>query len=134
MIDTNQTNPTKLKAKKIAYRATTGLFIFELIYGALWDFNVLNKSFAAGILKHLGYPLYLLTILGVAKGLAAITIVIPGFLRLKEWAYAGAAFIFIGALFSHILAGDGGASFIAPIVFTFFVLSSYFLRPVNKKL
>lgn len=134
MIDTKQPNTSTSKAKKIVYWATTGLFIFELISGALWDFNLVNKSYAANVLTHLGYPLYLLTILGIAKSLAAIAVVVPGFLRLKEWAYAGAAFIFIGALFSHILAGDGAAAFIAPIVFTFFVLSSYFLRPANKRL
>lgn len=134
MIDTNQPSSTKSKAKKIAYWAATGLFVFELLYGALWDFNLVNKSYAANVLIHLGYPLYLLIILGVAKSLAAIAIVVPGFLRLKEWAYAGATFIFLGAFSSHILAGDAAASYIAPIIFTFFVMSSYFLRPASKKI
>lgn len=134
MTDSKQPKLVTSKAKTIAYWAATGLFVFELIYGALWDFNLVNKSYAAGVLRHLGYPIYLLTILGIAKSLAAVAIVIPDFLRLKEWAYAGATFIFLGALSSHILARDVAASYIAPIIFTFFVLSSYFLRPASKKI
>lgn len=74
----------------------------------------------------LGYPLYLLKILGLAKILGAVAILSGRSAMLKEWAYAGFAFDFLGATASHVLAGDPSH---APIPFTFFVLlmGSYFL-------
>ncbi|WP_255607552.1 DoxX family protein [Pedobacter polysacchareus] len=36
----------------------------------------------------LGYPLYFLTLLGIWKILGVITVLIPKFPLLKEWAYA----------------------------------------------
>ena len=46
---------------------------------------------------HLGYPLYFITIIGFWKVLGAITLLAPGFPRLKEWAYAGIFFDLTGA-------------------------------------
>jgi hypothetical protein len=50
----------------------------------------------------LGYPRYLIPFLGVAKFLGVVAIVIPGFPRLKEWAYAGLFFDLAGATYSAI--------------------------------
>src|SRR5580765_7164977 len=57
-------------------------------------------------ITHLGYPVYLLTILGVTKFLGVIALLIPKFPLLKEWAYAGFFFIMAGAIYSHIAVGD----------------------------
>ena len=57
-------------------------------------------------ITHLGYPVYLLTILGVWKILGVIAVLIPKFPILKEWAYAGFFFAMSGAVFSHIAVGD----------------------------
>ncbi|MGF2075421.1 DoxX family protein, partial [Enterococcus casseliflavus] len=57
-------------------------------------------------LAELGYPLYLLKILGVWKILGAVTAVAPGLPRLKEWMYAGFFFELTGAAASHALAGQ----------------------------
>jgi len=54
----------------------------------------------------LGYPVYLVTILGVWKILGVVALLIPKFPLLKEWAYAGSFFIMSGAIFSHIAVGD----------------------------
>ena len=53
--------------------------------------------------------LYFLTIIGVWKVLGAIAILVPGFARLKEWAYAGIFFDVTGAAASHWAVGDYGA-------------------------
>src|SRR5580700_7035181 len=53
-------------------------------------------------ITHLGYPIYLLMILGIWKILGVITVLIPRYLLVKEWAYAGFFFIMSGAIFSHI--------------------------------
>jgi uncharacterized membrane protein YphA (DoxX/SURF4 family) len=56
--------------------------------------------------EHLGYPPSLMTILGVWKILAAIALLIPKFLLVKEWAYTGIFFLTTGAIFSYIAVGD----------------------------
>ena len=54
----------------------------------------------------LGYPRYVVTLLGVWKLLGVLAILWPGFPRLKEWAYAGIAFDLSGAAVSHLAVGD----------------------------
>src|SRR5690606_14465613 len=54
----------------------------------------------------LGYPIYLMTLLGVWKLLGVIAILIPKYLLLKEWAYAGFFFAMSGAVISHIVVQD----------------------------
>ena len=53
----------------------------------------------------LGYPAYFTPFIGVAKILGVIAILIPGFPRIKEWAYAGLAYDLIGAVYSGIAVG-----------------------------
>ena len=79
---------------------------------------------AQALLK-LGYPLYLMKILGFLKILGAVAILTGRFPTMKEWAYAGFTFDFLGATASHLLAGDAAH---APFPFLFFVLlmGSYF--------
>ena len=73
----------------------------------------------------LGYPLYLMKILGFAKILGAIAILTGRFPKMKEWAYAGFTFNFLGATASHILAGDAAhAPF--PFIFLVLLMGSYY--------
>ncbi|PNB76887.1 hypothetical protein C1X30_31370, partial [Pseudomonas sp. FW305-BF6] len=70
------------------------------------------------LVKNLGYPLYVLTILGIWKVLGAIALIVPGFPRLKEWVHAGIFFLMTGAALSHALAndyGDYGSYIILPL-------------------
>jgi hypothetical protein len=123
-----------LKARIIAYWLVTAFIVFELIYGALWDFNLLNQGYVYEILNHLGYPLYLATILAVSKVAAAAVISIPGFRLLKEWAYAGVTVLFMGAFISHLSVGDGLDKSIWSLLFGVLTLLSWALRPQNRKL
>ena len=70
-------------------------------------------------IQSLGYPLYVLRILGLAKVLGAIAILSGRSPRLKEWAYAGFTFDFLGATASYLLVGNTAQ---APIPFLFFAL------------
>ncbi|MDX1941974.1 MAG: DoxX family protein, partial [Saprospiraceae bacterium] len=86
------------------------------------------------IVTHLGYPEYVLDILGVAKIVAAMVLLVPRFPRLKEWAYAGLTIHIIGAIWSHLAIGDlalGGISMLL-----FLVATSYFfyrrVEPAGK--
>lgn len=129
-----QKTTASAKPKIIFYWVCTVLVTFELLYGATWDFNWLNKSFVRGILGHLGYPPYMDTLLGIAKIPAAIVILIPGVPLLKEWAYAGVAFLFTGAVYSHIATGDTVLAAIFPGIYIVLGLASWALRPESRKL
>jgi|ERR1051326_2283064 uncharacterized membrane protein YphA (DoxX/SURF4 family) len=85
------------------------------------------------MLLHLGYPAYLMTLLGIWKILGVIVLLVPKFPLLKEWAYAGFFFLTIGAIFSHLAAGD---VFIAAFPSLFLLLltaTSWYFRPAEKK-
>lgn len=84
--------------------------------------------------SRLGYPSYLLTILGVWKPLGVAAILAPGFTRLKEWAYAGFFFVALGAMISHITMGDPfGEIFPSVLLLTLTVVSWHF-RPASRKI
>lgn len=116
----------------IAFWITTGLLCFELLFGALWDFNLVQKGYAYHVLSHLGYPLYLASLLGAAKVLAAAAILMPGFATIKEWAYAGVVILFSGALFSHISAGDRPDKYGMAATFLIITIISRLLRYHDK--
>ncbi len=89
--------------------------------------DVLRIPEAVEIFKHLGYPVYLLPFIGIAKILGAVAVLVPGFPRLKEWAYAGLTFDLIGAFYSHLSVGDPASSWVFPVIALALVLGSYFL-------
>jgi len=86
--------------RAIVYWISTALLALELALGGVWD--VLRVPQVREVMDRLGYPAYFLVILGVWKLLGAIAVIVPRFLRLKEWAYAGLVFNLTGALASHI--------------------------------
>lgn len=94
-----------MKRTKILYWVFTGLLSAFMIFSAIPDIIVVKDAVDL-VSGHLGYPKYIIPFLGVAKLLAAIVIIIPGFPRLKEWAYAGLVFDLGGATYSSIALGD----------------------------
>jgi uncharacterized membrane protein YphA (DoxX/SURF4 family) len=77
--------------------------------------------------KHLGYPLYFLPFTGVAKLLGMIAILIPGYPRVKEWAYAGFVFDLSGAIYSVMSIGEPPATWLMPFLVLCLVVISYSL-------
>jgi DoxX-like family len=118
--------------RTIAYWLFTVLVAYEMVAGAMWD--LLRIEYVRVVLTRLGYPLYLLFILGVWKLPCAVAILVPRFLRLKEWAYAGAFFNYSGAFASHLLVGDGPIRWVWPLVFSVFTLASWAFRPHDRLL
>jgi hypothetical protein len=107
--------------------------VFELALGGAWD--VLRVAHVRALIEHLGYPTYFLVILGTWKLLGAVALVVPGFPRLKEWAYAGAVFDLTGAVASLWAAGLFAASTAAyPIFMTGVAIASWALRPPSRRL
>ncbi|MEI9810776.1 MAG: DoxX family protein [Bacteroidota bacterium] len=119
------------KRNKIIYWvATIWLALGMLSTGIV---QLLKMKEEADMFTRLGYPVYLLTILGVWKMLGVIAVLIPKFPLLKEWAYAGFFFAMSGAVFSHLATGDGAKEFFGPILlliltFVILVFQAWFLR------
>ena len=118
-------------ARTIAFWVFTIVVAFEMEAGGIWD--LLRIETVRSTLIHLGYPHYLLYILGFPKLFCAAALLAPRLPRLKEWAYAGAIFNYTGAAASHLLVGDGPKAFVAPLVFTAFAMASWTLRPATRK-
>lgn len=117
----------------IVYWVTTALVVFELVLGGVWD--VLRVPQTRSLIERLGYPSYFLVILGIWKLLGAVALVIPGFPRLKEWAYAGVIFDLTGAIASLSVSGliDAG-SLAYPMVMTGVAVASWALRPPSRRM
>ena len=80
----------------------------------------------------LGYPIYLLTMLGVWKLLGVVAVLIPKFPVLKEWAYAGFFFLMSGAVFSH-LVNDEAKELFGPTLLLILTAVSWYFRPAERK-
>ena len=123
------------KRNKIIYWISTLWLALGLVSTGM--VQLLKEKAGAGgadSITHLGYPLYLLTILGIWKMLGVVALLIPKFPLLKEWAYAGIFFAMSGALYSHIASGDSIIE-IAPALLIMILLAvSWYFRPVDRKL
>ena len=118
-------------ASKVAYWITTCLIAASAVFGA---FAYLSGSpQAVQGFAHVGYPQQLRIILGVAKLLGALALVVPALPKLKEWAYAGFTFAWFCAFFAHYLAGDGPKA-CRPVALLVLLVISYFTRPAGRKI
>src|SRR5262249_5334732 len=93
-----------MRTKNIAIWSVTGLLLLALGSGGIAELLQVPANVAG--LVQLGYPVYLGVWLGACKLLAALALVVPGFPRLREWAYAGIFFNMSGAAYSHAANGD----------------------------
>jgi EamA domain-containing membrane protein RarD len=119
-----------MKKTNIIYWIFTSLFAFMMLGASIPD--VISHPVAVkGMHEDLGYPLYFIPFIGVAKVLGVIAILIPGYSRIKEWAYAGLIFDLIGATFSIIAVGKPDWIFMAlPLTLGF---GSYVFYHKRKK-
>ncbi len=81
----------------------------------------------------LGFPLYLMTLLGVWKILGVVAVLIPKFPLLKEWAYAGFFFAMSGAIVSHVASNDPINEIFPPLLLLVLTVVSWYFRPADKK-
>src|SRR6476659_1771396 len=122
------------KASKITYWISTAWLALGMVSTGIVQL-LRGKQGTGGMdmLTHLGYPVYLLTILGVCKFLGAIAVLIPRFPLLKEWAYAGFFFLMSGAIFSHLANGDEAKEFFGPTLLLILTLCSWYFRPADRR-
>lgn len=112
----------------ILYWIITLLFTAGILMDAMGGLTMAREGIAA--LNQLGYPTYLLRFFGVLKILGVIAILVPGFPRLKEWAFAGLTFNFVGALYSWAAVGNG-TNVVFPIIMLGVLALIYFLGKRN---
>lgn len=114
------------RGRIVAYWVTTALVAAELAVGGVWD--LLRTDYVRNVVEHLGYPVYLLTIMGAWKLPGALVLLISRFGRLQEWVYAGAVINYASAAASHVIVGDSLAS-IAPVALLALTVASWQLKP-----
>ena len=121
-----------LKTNKIIYWiATIWLALGMLSTGIV---QLIKMKEEVDMMTKLGYPAYILTLLGVWKILGVIAILIPRYPLLKEWAYAGFFFAMSGAIFSHAMIGDGPTEFFGPTLLIVLTFVSWYFRPADRKI
>lgn len=127
-----ETNNKSQKRNNIIYWIFTIWMSLGMVSTAIVQL-MKNKDELANF-TNLGYPAYLMTIIGVWKILGVIAVLIPKRPLLKEWAYAGFFFVMSGALISHIIIGDTIGRTLPALLLLVLVLISWYFRPASKKI
>jgi len=130
-------HPMRSRLVVIAYWAVTVVVALETLVGGFADLVNGRALLLAGppvadVVTHLGYPIDLLYILGFWKLLGGIVLLLPGWPRLKEWAYAGIFFELSGAAASWLAYAHDVRGAVAPMVLAFLVLVSRALLPTSQ--
>ena len=120
------------KRNKIIYWVATVFLAIGMTAGGLQQ--MLQVGGYNEIVTQLGYPLYLLSILGTWKILGVITILLPKFPLLKEWAYAGFFFVLSGAFLSHVIVGQAFIEAIPSLILLSVTVLSWYFRPAGRKI
>jgi hypothetical protein len=110
-----------MKKTNILYWTFTSLFAFFMLGSAIPD--IFSTQVAVDGFNQMSMPPYLLPFLGVAKTLGVIAILIPGYPRVREWAYAGLVFDLLGATWCVFSSGVRGGN----LVFMFVPIALGFL-------
>jgi DoxX-like family len=114
-------------AGKIVYWVSTVIVAVALL-GSL-TYLTGSEQVVSGFAKA-GYPQYLRIILGIAKPLAAVVLLLPGVPLLKEWAYAG---VTIALVMATISAYDTGQMWAMPLALLVLVMVSCLTRPATRR-
>jgi uncharacterized membrane protein YphA (DoxX/SURF4 family) len=109
-----------MKKDKIIYWTATGSLATGMVMSSVMYLGKSEEMVAN--FTSIGYPVFILGILGVAKLLGGIALVAPAPARLKEWAYAGFTFVFFGAAWTHVATGT---PWIAPVIALVILTVSY---------
>ena len=124
----------KKRDKIIYWIATIWLALGMLSTGIVQLFKAKGGQGGVDMITHLGYPVYLLTLLAAWKIFGVVAILIPKFPLLKEWAYAGIFFVMSGAIFSHIATGDPISAIFPSLLLLILTVASWYFRPADRKI
>lgn len=123
------------KKKKIIYWISTVWLALGMIStGAVQLFKAKEGQGGVDMIIHLGYPVYMLTLLGIWKLLGTAAVLMPKSPLLKEWAYAGFFFVMTGAIFSHFASGDSLQEILPALLLLILTIISWHSRPGDRKI
>ena len=117
-------------ARKVAYWTSTALVSAALLMAVTYLSG--SEQVVSGFAKA-GYPQHLRIVLGIAKPVAALVLLLPGFALVKEWAYAGVTFALTMAFISAYSSGEPVTTRILPLVLLLLLAVSYVTRPPNRR-
>lgn len=120
------------KTNNIIYWISTGFLAFGMTAGGIQQ--MLQIGGYNEIVTSLGYPLYFLSIIGTWKLLGVITILLPKFTLLKEWAYAGFFFAMSGAFISHLVVGQAFVEAVPSLILLVMTVVSWYFRPAHRRI
>ncbi len=120
------------KRHRTIYWIATAWLALGMISTGIVQFIKMDKEVAN--FSHLGYPEYLMSILGSWKILGVIAVLIPKFPLLKEWAYAGFFFAMSSAVISHMVLGDSMKEIFGPSLLLMLTFTSWYFRSADRKL
>jgi hypothetical protein len=113
-----------MKKINIIYWVSTVLILLLMLSSVAGTFFIHDPK-SVEKMAPLGYPAYVMQMLAVAKILGIIAILVPGFPRIKEWAYAGFTFDLLGATISMIITGFAVADWAPMLIFIAILVVSY---------
>jgi uncharacterized membrane protein len=120
------------KRNKIIYWTATIFLAVGMLAGGVQQ--LLQIGGYVEIVGNLGYPLYLLSILGAWKILGVVAVLIPKFTLVKEWAYAGFFFAMSGAVISHIVVSPSVNEVFPSLILLVVTVVSWYFRPADRKI
>ena len=115
----------------VSYWTTTGVLAAECFVGGVM--GTLRLQPFKGVVTHLGYPPYFMTVLGICYVWAGLVLLAPRLPLVKEWAYAGLMFVYTGATASHIWVGDDAKTLVGPLLLVGLTVASWALRPPRRR-
>ena len=119
-----------MKKTRVFYWITTGLLALLMTFSSIS--SIISHSQATEFLKTISMPAYLIPFLSIAKLLGVIAILVPGYPRIKEWAYAGLLYDLLGAAYCNYSSGKTAGEWLPILIFIGLAFASYFLY--HKKL
>ncbi|WP_262247114.1 DoxX family protein [Parapedobacter soli] len=120
------------KKNKIIYWVATLFLSLGMLAGGIQQ--MLQIGGYNEIVTRLGYPLYMLSIIGVWKILGVVAILLPGFPLVKEWAYAGFFFVMTGAAISHVVMKEPFVEVVPSLTLLTAIVVSWYFRPASRKI
>jgi uncharacterized membrane protein YphA (DoxX/SURF4 family) len=113
-----------MKPNKIIYWILTGIVALMMYFST---YSYLTNPQATQAFHHLGFPDYFRVELAVFKFIGATLLLLPVYVRVKEWTYAGFSIVFVSAFIAHTASGDPIFNRIMPLIFLALLIGSYIM-------
>ncbi len=122
-----------MKKITIAYWIINGLLAAFMIFSSL-DNVITGEQSVAFIHDKMGYPVYFIPWIGIAKILGAIAILLPKLpARMKEWAYFGFFMDLSTAIYSFVALGEPVSGYAPMFIFVGVLIAAYVLHHKRLK-